>query len=54
MGLKRDEYSDHKDPHSHTHTLTDSDHARLQVTRHLPADALLNVTPTHLLVLLED
>lgn len=33
---------------------TDSHHARLQITRHFPADTLLNVSPTHLLVLLKD
>lgn len=33
---------------------THSHHARLKIARHFPADALLNVLPTHMLVLLKD
>lgn len=39
-----------KRPKERTH----SHHARLQVSRHFPADTLFNLSPAHLLVLLED
>ncbi len=33
--------------------LTDSQHAALQISRHLPLDTLLNVSATHVLILMK-